>query len=308
MRARGVRSGGKACGELLPSMRVLVIGGTGFIGPWVVRQLCTAGCAVTVFHRGEHRADLPAGVREILHPGATIPILNFPPEVLAEDFEVVIHMIAMGREDAAAAVRFFATSAQRMVVLSSGDVYQVYGKFIGLEDGPADNHQLTEDAPLRSVFYPYRTRASSPEDWTYDYEKIFVEQVFMENAGRAATVLRLPKVYGSGSNSNLGTVYAFRAHPDWRWTHGYVENVAAAIVLAALHAAAGGRIYNVGEEDTPTVAQRLASLPPSTVEPAPDRNYNFAHDIVYDTTRIRHELGYREPVDYAEGIRRTLKG
>jgi hypothetical protein len=41
--------------------------------------------------------------------------------------------------------------------------------------------------------------------------------------------------------------------------------VAAAIALAALDPAATGRVYNVGEGDTPTVAERLAELPLSTI-------------------------------------------
>jgi nucleoside-diphosphate-sugar epimerase len=39
-------------------MRVLVIGGTGFIGRHVTRRLIQAGHEVTVFHRGETRCDL----------------------------------------------------------------------------------------------------------------------------------------------------------------------------------------------------------------------------------------------------------
>jgi nucleoside-diphosphate-sugar epimerase len=45
--------------------RVLVVGGTVFIGPSVVRQLAHAGHSVAVFHRGEHEIDLPADVRHI---------------------------------------------------------------------------------------------------------------------------------------------------------------------------------------------------------------------------------------------------
>jgi nucleoside-diphosphate-sugar epimerase len=121
-----------------------------------------------------------------------------------------------------------------------------------------------------------------------------------------ATVLRLPKVHGRGGNADLRTVYAWRNHPDWRWTHGYVENVAAAIVLAALHPAAAGRVYNVGEEYTPTVGERMAALPGSTIEPADDEGRNFEQDIACDTARLRRELGYEEPISYTEGIRRTL--
>ena len=48
-------------------MRVLVIGGTGITGPHVVRRLVEMGHEVTIFHRGQHEADLPPEVRHIHH-------------------------------------------------------------------------------------------------------------------------------------------------------------------------------------------------------------------------------------------------
>ena len=44
-------------------MRTLVIGGTNFMGPLVVRSLSKQGHEITVFHRGQTRTDLPRGVR-----------------------------------------------------------------------------------------------------------------------------------------------------------------------------------------------------------------------------------------------------
>ena len=287
-------------------MRTLIVGGTGFIGPWVVRGLCEAGCQVTVFHRGEHRAAFPAEVREVLHPAAGMPVLDFPIEALHSRPEIVVHMIAMGEADARAAVQAFAGCAKRFVVVSSGDVYRAYGRFTGIQPGPVVTGLLTEDSPLRSVLYPYRAQAKSNDDLAYYYEKILIEDQFLRRSDIPATVLRLPKVYGAGGNADLQTVYAYRNYPNWRWTHGYVENVAAAIVLAALHPAAAGRVYNVGEEYTPTVSERLAQLPASAIEPKVDDSHNFAQDIAYDTGRIRRELGYQEPVTFDEGIRRTL--
>lgn len=73
-----------------------------------------------------------------------------------------------------------------------------------------------------------------------------------------------------------------------------------------LDARPGGRIYNVGEEHTPTVAERLARLPRDIGKPGVPMEGNFAQDIVYDTSRIREELGYVEVVSEEEGIRRTL--
>src|SRR5271165_2073987 len=124
---------------------------------------------------------------------------------------------------------------------------------------------LKEDSHLRTVLYPYRDPAKPADDLANVYEKILVERVALGDPELPATVLRLPKVYGPGDNAELATVYGFRNHPQWRWTHGYVENVARAIVLAALSPAAAGRIYNVGEAYTPTIAERLEKLPPSSV-------------------------------------------
>ena len=68
---------------------------------------------------------------------------------------------------------------------------------------------------------------------------------------------------------------------------------------------AAGKVYNIGEGVTPTVAERLATLPVSDM-PLDARPANFEQDIVYDTARIREELGYREGVPYEEGLRRTF--
>jgi nucleoside-diphosphate-sugar epimerase len=165
---------------------------------------------------------------------------------------------------------------------------------------------LTEASPLRSVLFPYRAQANSAKDPNYLYEKILVEREALGQADLPATILRLPKVFGPGGNADLATVYRNRNRPAWRWTHGYVENVAAAIALAALHPAASGRVYNVGEAYTPTIAERLQSLPASPVPSVDDNDHDFRQNIAYDTARIRAELGYAELVSDHEAIRRTL--
>ena len=235
-----------------------------------------------------------------------MPVMAFPKELFEPAPDVVIHMIPMGERDARAAMDACRSRARRLVALSSGDVYLAYGRFTGLEPGPVEQGPLHESSPLRSVLYPYRKQAQSAEDWLYSYEKILVERVVLGDPSLDGVVVRLPKVYGPGENADLATVHQFRHQPQWRWTHGYVENVAAAIVLAAIHPEAGGQIYNVGEECVPTVADRLKDLPPSSITPATSMPANFEQDIVYDTRRIRRDLGYREPVPYREGLDRTL--
>jgi nucleoside-diphosphate-sugar epimerase len=278
-------------------MRILVIGGTRFIGPRVVGLLATHGHQVTVFHRGKHSSPLPPGVAELTHPDAAMPVRRIPDQARAIEPDVVLHMIAMGEEDAEAAVAAFAGIARRIVVPSSGDVYKAYGIFMGIETGPPVPVPLDEDAALRTVRYPYRKPDTPREALEFYYDKVLVEAVVSSRRDLPATILRLPKVYGPEDNSDLSTVYSFRYHPNWRWTHGFVDNVAAAIGLAVLDDRAAGKTYNVGEARTPTVAERLSFLPDRPDYALFDKPANFEQDIVYDTSRIRRELGYREVVD-----------
>ena len=275
-------------------MRILVVGGTRFIGVRVVHRLAALGHEVTVFHRGEHRSPLPKSVRVIADRRAAVPVLDYPREVVALSPEVVIHMIAMGRHDAAAARQAFANVAQRIVMISSGDVYRAYGYFHKTEPPPAEPTPLKETSPLRQVLFPYKKADTRPEQLEYFYDKILAEQEISADPALPATILRLPKVYGPGDNEDLATVYGFRTKPNWRWTHGHVDNVAAAILLGATHERARKRTFNVGEEHTPTMAERLAYLPARAEAPLIAGDDRFEQNIDYDTSRIREELGFRE--------------
>jgi len=200
----------------------------------------------------------------------------------------------------------FAGYAGRMVAVSSGDVYLAYARFIRFESGSLVPNPLTEDSQLRTRLYPYRAQAMSAEDPQFAYDKIPVEAVVLSTAELPGTVLRLPKVYGPDQNADFATVYRYRNHPNWRWTHGYVENLAAAVALAAVHPNAANRTFNVGEAETPTVGERLRSLPCSCIPTDQLNTYDFNQHLVYATDQIREDLGYREIVSYEDGIRRTL--
>src|SRR5262249_60182889 len=116
---------------------------------------------------------------------------------------------------------------------------------------PPDPGPLDEDAPLRDMRYPYRGHGLSFEH-ADDYDKIPVEQVVMGQPDLAATVLRLPAVYGPGDKGHRLRPYVQRIadgrpaillgdeQARWRWTRGYVENVAAAITLAITDRRAAG--------------------------------------------------------------------
>jgi nucleoside-diphosphate-sugar epimerase len=232
-------------------------------------------------------------VEHICSPHAEYPIVEFP-KALKRDWDVVIHMVAMGEADAGAAAKAFDGRAGRMVLISSGDVYRAYGRLTGFEPGPPDPVPLSEDAPLRSRLYLYRGKEAALGAYAHDYEKILAERAVMDSAS-PWTVLRVPKVYGPEDNADLRTVYMAASHPEWRWTHGHVDNVAAAIAVAACSPVAANGIYNVGEAFTPTMGERLAGLPPGPDVAAPP--FDFSQSLVMDTRRNRDELGYRDLLD-----------
>lgn len=277
-------------------MKVLVIGGTRFIGAHVVQALNEAGAEVTVFHRGKTANPLLPNVTHFTDPLAEYPITKFPAS-LQTDWDVVVHMVAMGEADGRAAAVHFAGRAGRLVMVSSADVYLAYGRLTKREPGPVEPTPLTEASALRTIMFPYRGYEEMLGAWAHNYEKILAEQAIRAVTELDWTILRLPKVYGPEDNSDLSTVYGFRANPEWRWTHGHVGNVAAAIALAARHPGARCSIFNVGEANTPTMGERLSWLPkrqPGEAIPPP-----FQYQQQYDvkTSKIREELGYADVVD-----------
>ncbi len=313
-------------------MRVLIIGGTRFIGPHVVTRLCDKGHDVIVFHRGKSKADLPVGVNHIL--GDRNNLTDFKDRFKKITPDVVLDMIPITEQHAQMVVNTFKGIAKRLVAISSQDVYRAYGIVIGKEDG-LEETPLTENAALRQKLYPYRgekPRAQDdPQKILDDYDKIPIEKVVMSNTKLPGSVLRLPMVYGPGDYQHRLFEYLKRMDDKrqaiileeglaaWQWTSGYVENVAEAIVLAITSERAMNRIYNVGEPDTLTTAEwikkmgHIAGWHGRVVTVARDKlpssmvsNINADQHLLVDTTRIREELGYSEAVPLDEAMKSTI--
>jgi nucleoside-diphosphate-sugar epimerase len=307
------------------TMRILLLGGTRFLGPPLVRRLAAMGHTVAVFHRGRTNADLPAGVEHIL--GDRDRLADHAADLRRLRPGVVIDLIAFHERHAVGLVDVFRGVAEQAVVLSSGDVYRAYGVFHCTEPGPVEPVPLAEDAPLRSVLFPYRAQATGPDDLAYNYDKIPVERIVLGEPALPGTVLRLPMVHGPGDYQHRLYPYLRRmddgrpavlldeAMAGWRCTRGYVEDVAAAIALAATAPRAAGRVCNVGEAHAHSEAQWVRAIAAAAgwegaVVPVPRGRLavpgNLDQDIVTDTTRIRQELGYREEIEPAEALRRTI--
>jgi nucleoside-diphosphate-sugar epimerase len=310
-------------------MKVLAIGATGFIGPPMVRQLDEQGHEVAIFHRGETEAELPGPARHIHGDRNSLSEFRDAFEQFAP--EVVVDMVPYTEAQIRQTVEVFAGLADRLVVVSSSDVYRNYDGWRGESTHSPDPVPLGEDAPLREKHYPYRGYEGLDFEYTDDYDKILVEKAAKSNSTLSSTILRLPAVYGPENEQHRLHAHLKRMvderpfillgerQAQWRWTHGYVDNVAAAIALAATDEQAAGGVYNVGERETPTEAQRVRTLADIVGwtgevvelphEELPDHlqaPFNWKYELATDTSRIRDELGYSEPLSWEEALKQTV--
>jgi nucleoside-diphosphate-sugar epimerase len=122
-------------------MKILIIGGTNFIGPVVIRQLVAMQHQVTVFHRGQTSADLPASVNHIL--GDRHSLLNYRSEFEQLAPDVVLDLIPYTQADSQGVVETFKGIVDRVVGISSQDVYRARDILWRREVGMLDPTPLT---------------------------------------------------------------------------------------------------------------------------------------------------------------------
>jgi nucleoside-diphosphate-sugar epimerase len=172
-------------------MKVLIIGGSRFIGKAVATQLSAKGHDGVLFNRGKTRTDLP--YRTLV---GDVDNLQIHKTILLEvGADVVIHAIAYTGKHASDAVEVFSGSNTRVVVLSSQDCYEA---FYQLNQGrDVADLPLSEEAELCKQQYYWRNH---PGTRAYeDYDKNLVTSVFLSAhaQGRlSSSLLRLPMVFG----------------------------------------------------------------------------------------------------------------
>ncbi len=314
-------------------MKILLIGGSGFIGQYTAEQLLTSGQSVTIFHRGTTR--VPEGAEEIL--GNRQFLQDHQPDFRRQKFDVVIDFILSSGRQAQQLMDTSRGIAGHVVALSSMDVYRAWGVFYNSEPGGLQELPLIEDSELRTSrnTYPPEAlkRAQTVYPWLDDeYDKIPVEQAVLGDPKLPGTILRLPMIYGPGDpvhrfhpilkridDDRKQIIFADDVAP-LRTPRGYVEDVGAAIALAATSPHAAGRVYNVSESESfgeLDWARKIAaatgwqgefvvmphdSTPKHLLWPG-----NTAQHVVASSERIRKELGYCELLPREEAIRRTIE-
>lgn len=230
-------------------MRVLMIGGTVFIGRATAVELVRAGHEIAFLHRGTHEPDdLPVATH--IHVDRN-EIASAKAEIDAFAPDAVLDNMAMTAADAESALQVIGD--RRLLVTSSDDVYRAYTfvmRGVAQEPVPID-----ETSPVRDERYPYRGQGGPA--WADAYDKLDVEERYLE---RGATVCRLPMVYGPRDGQRrewfiLRRVAAGRKQipigsGSWLSAKGFVDDIARGMRLALESDEAKGEIFNLGEART----------------------------------------------------------
>ena len=249
---------------IAPDDRILITGAAGFIGSRVVEDLLDRGFRnlVCFVRPSSDLAKLDASLK-CLPPGARIEIFNgdllsrADCESAFKDVAVTFHLAAgtgqksfpdavmnsvvTTRNLLEASLRY--GSLQRFVLVSSFAVYTNRQKSRCLDEScPIEEHpELRGDA--------------------YCYAKVKQEQIVTEyakNFGIQHVVVRPGSVYGGNKGEITGRVgigtFGFFLHLGGSNTipFTYVDNCAAAIVLAGLVKGVDGEVFNIVDDDLPS--------------------------------------------------------
>jgi nucleoside-diphosphate-sugar epimerase len=279
-------------------MKVLVIGGTGFLSSAIVSELQAAGHDLTLFTRGER--PLPEGLRVIR--GDRDDREAFPRHFEGRPFDAVIDCICYTPEDAASDIRAFGGRVGQLVLISTDFVY-----------GPIVRLPIDEDNPTRALNQ-------------YGRDKAACEALFLaahREEGFPVTILRPPHVMGAGGHLGTGSLHGRDPMLLDRLQRGapvFLLDGGALLIQPVLHRDVGracravlrrentlGQAYNTAGPDCVTTREyyelvaatlgieepELLSLPSADfVRAFPDRA-PFAQHRMYSLDKLERDTGYR---------------
>lgn len=302
-------------------MQVLIIGGTGLISTAITRFLVERGDAVTLYNRGQTKADIPEGYNTIT--GNRKDYATFEAQ-MAEvgNFDAVIDMIGFVPGDVESAVRAFQGRVGQFIFCSTVDVYTK----------PAHRYPVREDAERQPMLsFPY----------AYNKEKCErLLEAAHERGDFPVTIIRPAHTYGEGRglihSFGLGGAYYFNrirlgkpiiTHGDGSslWAACHRDDVGRAFAAAVGNERTFGEGYHTASEEPmtwnqyhQTVAQAMNAPEPELVhiptdvlfEIAPKEaewcRENFQYNNIFDNTAAKTDLNFRYTIPFVEGVRRIV--
>lgn len=297
-------------------MQALVIGGTGPTGPFIVNGLLERGWQVEILHTGQHEVDeIPPTVGHI-HVSPHDPAA-LAAAVAGRRWDLCI--ATYGRLRAIAEI--FAGRVGRFISIGGGPAYLGYmNPFLHSPEGlPAP---LAEDAPL----------VSDPAQDEKGWRIVRTEQAVFRHHPQA-THFRYPFVYGPYQGAPREWSVVRRVLDGRRRiiladagltldAYGYAENMAHAVLLAVEQPGPScGEIFNAADSHALSLRDvvfhaaraldwefEIIELPAALALPArPLLGRPSTSHRLYDLTKIRTRLGYRDRVAPAEAVARTAR-
>jgi nucleoside-diphosphate-sugar epimerase/predicted dehydrogenase len=316
--------------------KILVTGGTGFLGTHLVKRLIGEGNSVRVLARKLSRVDGLAKLGAEVLWGDVADLDSF--DLALAGCDVVIHLAAgtSGSEKDSQTATLQGTrnllelcsrhKPQRLIYISSCGVY-------GVADYEKDA-VVTEQAGLER--FPERRGAYSASK--QQAEKLVQE--YMSTGGVPVVILRPGTIYGPGTDVYtpmlgfaVGSRYIVIGNGQFTLPYVYVDNVVEAIVKAAEKKEAEGEIFNVVDPEAlskrrymDTVIRRIdprakvSYLPYAVLDavvwgqellcralgrPPVLTRYRLSSSqksVTYDCTKIMTRLNWTPPVSQQEAL------
>ena len=171
-------------------LRILFIGGTGFIGPHMVRLALARGHKVTLFNRGRTNPGLFPNVEKLIGDrDGGLAVLK------GRKWDAVIDTSGFVPRIVKASADLLADAAHRYVFISSGDAYASFSP-IG----------ITEDAPLDVIDDP----KSEDAQHHYGALKALCESTVRTIYAGRHTILRPGWIIGAGDNNDISSYWPLR--------------------------------------------------------------------------------------------------
>jgi len=252
-------------------MRVLVTGGTGFIGTRLVLRCLERGDEVRVLAQANNPAE--QGNQKLLEQAGAHFFLGSvldpePVRQAVKDVELVIHLAAAQHEANVGDRHFYEVNVEGTRTLldaaqQAGVKRFIHGSTIGVY-GEIKVGVANEASPLNPVNI-------------YGKTKLEGEQLALQYAEQmAVTVIRIPETYGPGDRRLLKLFKAIDKGVFFNIGNGnnkhhlmYVEDLIDGFLQAAEHSASAGEVFLLAGRDVLSTNEMIASIALALGRPVP---------------------------------------